>query len=305
MSETAPTVPSVLIIVLCYNGVELTLECLASLRRISYPRADVLVVDNASSDGTPARVRAAFPEVQVIENGANLGFAAGNNAGLRQALAQGYDYALLLNNDTEVAPDFLNQLVAVAEADPAVGVVGPTICYYAAPDTIWSAGGLIDWRQGLSSMRGLNERDSGQYVTPALVDFVTGCALLCKRAVLERAGLLDERFFMYYEETEWCVRAVRAGFGIVHVPTARVLHKIPLDARSDKPYVAYYMTRNRLLFLRQTAAPPATWLRALLFQDARTLLSLSLRPKWRERRPHRDAMLHAWRDFWAGRFGKQ
>ncbi len=296
--------PRVLIIVLCYNGVELTLECLASLRRISYPRADVLVVDNASGDGTPARVRAAFPALAVVEAGGNLGFAAGNNIGLRRALAEGYDYALLLNNDTEVAPDFLDRLVEVAEADPSVGIVGPTITYHAAPDTIWSAGGLIDRRRGLSSMRGIGERDSGQYAAPAPVDFVTGCALLCKRAVLERAGLLDERFFMYYEETEWCARAARAGFGILHVPAARVLHKIPLDARSDKPYVAYYMTRNRLLFLRQTWAAPATWLRALLLQDARTLLSLSLRPKWRARRPHRDAMLHAWRDFFAGRFGK-
>jgi hypothetical protein len=90
---------------------------------------------------------------------------------------------------------------------------------------------------------------------------------------------------------------------IVHVPAARLLHKIPLNDRSDRPYVAYYMTRNRLLFLRQTLAPAGTWLRALLLQDARTILSLSLRPKWRARRPHRDAMLRGWRDFWRGRFG--
>lgn len=295
--------PRVLIIVLCYNGVELTLACLESLGRISYPDADVLVVDNASSDGTPARVRAAFPRAQVLETGVNGGFAAGNNVGLRIALERGYDYALLLNNDTEVAPDFLDHLVAAAEADPQIGIAGPLICYYERPELIWSAGGVIDWRGGTSAMRGIGERDRGQYAAPAPVDFVTGCALLCRRAALERAGLLDERFFMYYEETEWCVRVARAGLRIVHVPAARLLHKIPLSDRSDRPYVAYYMTRNRLLFLRQTWAPPATWLRALLLQDARTLLSLSLRPKWRARRPHRDAMLRAWRDFWRGRFG--
>lgn len=295
--------PRVLIIILCYNGVALTLACLESLRQMRYPNADVLVVDNASRDDTPTLVRARFPEVAVIETGANLGFAAGNNVGLRHALAQGYDYALLLNNDTEVAPDFLDALVDAAESDPAIGIAGPTITYYEQPETIWSAGGLIDWRHGRSAMRGIGERDTGQYHAMGDVDFVTGCALLCKRAVLERAGLLDERFFMYYEETEWCVRAARAGFRIVHVPASRVLHKIPLDARADQPYVAYYMTRNRLLFLRATRAAPQTWLHALLLQDARTCLSLSLRPKWRARRPHRDAMLRGWGDFWRGRFG--
>lgn len=295
--------PRVLIVILCYNGVELTLECLDSLRRLDYAAAEVLVVDNASSDGTPERVHTRFPEVAVIETGANLGFAAGNNVGLRYALERGYDYALLLNNDTEVAPEFLTRLVEVAERDPAIGVVGPLITYYERPDRIWSAGGVIDWQRGTSAMRGLDEPDTGQYrVTD--VDFVTGCALLCRRAVLERAGLLDERFFMYYEETEWCVRARRAGFRIVHVPEARVLHKIPLDARADKPYVAYYMTRNRLLFLRATGAALPTWLRAAIGQDLRTWLSLSLRPKWRGRRRQRDAMTRAWRDFIGRRFGQ-
>lgn len=296
--------PKVLIIILCYNGVDLTIACLRSLRRIAYTAYEVLVVDNASSDSTPERVREHFPEVAVIETGANLGFAAGNNVGLRYALGHGYDYALLLNNDTEVAPDFLNALVDEAESDPAIGVAGPTIYYYDQQDTIWSAGGEIDWRRGVSRMRGIGERDTHQYDVPGDRDFVTGCALLVRRAALERAGLLDERFFMYYEETEWCVRIRRAGLRVVHVPRACVLHKIPLDARADQPYVAYYMTRNRLLFLRATGATPAAWLHAALFQDLRTCLSLSLRAKWRDRRAHRDAMLRAWRDFLHQRFGR-
>jgi GT2 family glycosyltransferase len=294
--------PRVLVIVLCYNGAELTLACLASLRRLTYPRADVLVIDNASRDGTPEQVRAHFPEVAVVETGANLGFAAGNNVGLRRALDQGYDYALLLNNDTEVAPDLLDVLVSAAEASPAIGVVGPTIYYYERPELIWSAGGYINWRRGVSEMRG-GERADGQYQAPSDVDFVTGCALLCKRAVLERAGLLDERFFMYYEETEWCVRVTRAGFRIVHVPGASVLHKIPLNARFDQEYLAYYMTRNRLLFLSATGAALPTWLRALVLQDLRTYLSLCLRPKWR-RRAGREGMRRGWIDFWRGRYGQ-
>jgi GT2 family glycosyltransferase len=271
---------------------------------MDYEVADILVVDNASRDDTPAAVRARFPEALVIETGANLGFAAGNNVGLRYALEHNYDYALLLNNDTEVAPDFLDELVEAAEADPAIGAIGPMIYYHERPDMIWSAGGVIDWRHGNSAMRGVGERDRGQYRTATDVDFVSGCALLCKRAALERAGLLDERFFMYYEETEWCVRAARAGFRIVHLPAARIWHKIPLDARADQPYVAYYMTRNRLLFLRTTSAAALAWVHAIVLQDLRTLVSLSLRRKWRAKRLHRDAMIRAWFDFLQHHFGR-
>lgn len=297
--------PSVTIIVLTYNGVSDTLACLASLRRLDYPaaRVQVVVVDNASSDATVAEVRTHFPEVVVVENGANLGFAAGNNVGLRYALVRGYDYALLLNNDTEVAPDCLALLVAAAEREPQVGVVGPTIYYYAAPEVIWSAGGRIDWRRGTSLMDGTGERDAGQYPAVRAVDFVTGCALLVKRAALAQAGLLDERFFMYYEETEWAVRVRRAGFTILHVPQARLWHKIPLDARFDKEYLAYYMTRNRLLFLRAAGASPGTWAHALVVQDLRTYASLCLRPKWRTR-AGRVGMRLGWCDFWRGRFGR-
>ncbi|NOK63610.1 MAG: glycosyltransferase family 2 protein [Chloroflexi bacterium AL-W] len=295
--------PHVLIIVLCYNGIDLTLACLASLRDIEYENYDILIVDNASQDGTPTKVREQYPHVHMIETGANLGFAAGNNIGLRYALHHRYDYALLLNNDTEVAPDFLRVLIDSAESDASIGVVGPTICYHEQPDIVWSAGGVIDWQRGNSHMIGLGERLAALPNQPRDVNFVTGCALLCKRRVLEQSGLLDERFFMYYEESEWCVRAARAGFRIVHIPQAHILHKIPLDARADQPYVAYYMTRNRLLFLRATSARLSAWLHALILQDGRTLLSLSLRPKWRAKKHHRNAMLHAWNDFWHGRFG--
>jgi GT2 family glycosyltransferase len=297
-------IPHVLIIILCHNGIELTLACLESLHRLEYRRADMLIVDNASSDATPAIVRSRFPDTQVIETGTNLGFAAGNNVGLRYALAQGYDYALLLNNDTEIMPNTIQSLIMAAESDPQIGVAGPMIYYYDQPDRIWSAGGAIDWQHGVSRMLRNNEVDPNQGDAFTDVDFVSGCALLCKRSVLERVGLLDERFFMYYEETEWCVRAKRAGYRIVHVPQASILHKIPLDARADRPYVAYYMTRNRLLFLRATGANLSAWVHAALRQDLRTCVSLSVRPKWRARRAHRDAMISAWGDFLRGKFGR-
>jgi GT2 family glycosyltransferase len=296
--------PSVLIVVVCFNRVADTLACLASLANLIYARYEVLVIDNASSDGTVEQVRARFPEHVVLETGANLGYAGGNNLGLRRAIAQGYDYALLLNNDAEVAAGSLEALIAAAEGDPSVGLAGPTIYYADRPSTIWSAGGIIQWHQGKTAMRGLDEIDNGQYARPAEVDFLSGCALLVKRAAVERVGLLDERFFLYYEDTEWCVRLRRAGFRVVQVPAARLIHRIPLDARDTQPYVTYYMTRNRLLFLQLVGAKPRTWLHAALLQDLRTYLSWKLRPKWRARNVQRRAMRDGWRDFARQRFGR-
>jgi GT2 family glycosyltransferase len=297
--------PQVTIVVLIYNGLADTLACLSSLAMVDYPNFKVVVVDNASSDGSVLAIRQAYPQVEVLETGQNLGYAEGNNVGIRHALKTGADYVLLLNNDTVVAADFLTHLVNAAEADPAVGIAGPTIYYFSSPTVIWSAGGAVDWQRGLTSMIGLDEPDTGQFgQSPRLVDFVTGCALLIKRTVLEQVGLLDPRFFMYYEETEWCTRAKRANCHIIYVPESKLWHKIAPAQQNLSPRVHYYMTRNRLLFLQTSRAPVKTWFYVLVFDNLRTLLIWSLRPKWRHMRSQRNVMLKAIRDFWLGRFGQ-
>lgn len=296
--------PEVAIIILNWNSGLHTRDCLASLAQIDYKSYWPLVVDNGSTDDSLQRVREAFPEVPILENGRNLGFTGGNNIGLRWALERGADYMLLLNDDTEVAPDFLRQLVEAAEADPAVGMAGPTIRYFHEPEVIWSAGGEIDCRRGQTRMLGLSERDTGQFgLVPRDVDFVTGCALLARRRVLEEVGLLDDRFFAYYEETEWCVRAAKKGFKIVHVPKAIVWHKIQIEKRDDSPQVVYYMTRNRLLFLRSAGLGWRAWFSTLLGDILRTFLAWSLMPRWKHKRPHRRALLRAVMDASRGRWG--
>jgi GT2 family glycosyltransferase len=278
---------------------------LESLARLDYPTYTTVVVDNGSTDGSAPAVRERFPEAVVVENGRNLGFTGGNNVGLRYALERRADYALLLNNDTEVTPGFLSKLIGAAEADPLIGVAGPTIYYYGQPNVIWSAGGAIDWQRGSTRMIGLNEPDEGQFGNQARsVDFVTGCALLVRRAVTERIGLLDERFFAYYEETEWCVRAARKGYRIVHVPLARMWHKISPGARADSPLVHYYMTRNRLLFLKAAGAGPEAWLYTLASDYLRTLISWTVRPKWRGKKAQRRMMLRAMGDALRGQWGE-
>jgi GT2 family glycosyltransferase len=298
--------PRVAIIILNWNGLTDTLECLESLSRLDYPAYEMMVVDNGSTDGSVPVIRERFLGVTIIENGENMGYAGGNNVGLRHAMAQGADYALLLNNDTVVDPAFLRILVDAVGAEPNIGIAGPTIYYHERPDVIWSAGGAIDWQRGRTWMVGLDERDEGQFgQVPRTVDFVTGCALLVRRAVLEQAGPLDERFFAYYEETEWCVRVARAGFRIVHVPLAHIWHKISPVAREASPQVHYYMTRNRLLFLKATGAGLKAWLHTLIAEYLRTLISWSVRPRWRCKQAQRRAMLQAIVDAWQGHWGKQ
>ncbi|MBL8120139.1 MAG: glycosyltransferase family 2 protein [Anaerolineae bacterium] len=296
--------PNVSIIVLNYNGREDTLACLRSLQHVTYPNLRVVMVDNASTDGTVEAVRAAHPEVTILETGANLGFTGGNNAAIKEAIQQGADYVMLLNNDTIVAPDFVSVMVEVMEKDPTIGVTGPMIYYYSNPEVIWSAGGEIDWKHGTTSMIGLNEVDLSQFgLSPRGVDFISGCALMARREVWEKVGLLDDQFFMYYEETEWCVRAGRAGYKLAVVPMAMIWHRISIEERAVSPRTYYYMVRNRLLFLHKTRATYQPWFYTIT-EYARTFMSWSLRPKWQNRRHLRGTMLKAVRDYSRGRYGQ-
>ncbi len=294
----------VAIIVLNWNGEKDTLACLASLTRLDYPAYEIIVIDNGSVDNSVPAIRANYPQVTLIENNDNMGYVGGNNIGLEYARRAGANFALLLNNDTEVDPKFLGLLVKAAQEDPAVGIAGPTIYYFGQPATVWSAGGVIDWTQGSTRMVGLNEIDQGQFgAAPRPVDFVTGCALLIRMTLVDQIGPLDARFFAYYEEVEWCVRAARAGFRICLVPTAKIWHKISPLAREASPQVHYYMTRNKLLFLKLSHAHLVPWLNTWL-DYGRTLLSWTLKPKWRCKTPQRRAMVRAILDYGRGHFGR-
>jgi GT2 family glycosyltransferase len=295
----------VTIIVLSWNRRARLLACLASLARLDYPTRRVVVVDNGSSDGSPAAVRAQHADAELIANGRNLGFAGGNNVGLAAARRAGSAYAWLLNDDAEVAPASLRLLVAAAEAEPRAAMIGPTVYFADRRDVVWSAGGAIDWRRGRTAMLGFDEPDRGQFGQVARpVDFVTGCGLLVKLPVVEQVGALDERFFAYYEETEWCVRATRAGHVVLHVPPAHIWHALAPSARAASPLVHYYMTRNRLLFLKVAGAGWRAWAHTLLLDYARTLASWTLYPSRRPQPGQRDVMLRAIADYFAGRHGQ-
>jgi GT2 family glycosyltransferase len=222
--------PSVDIIVLNWNGKRDTLECLASLRSVDYPRRRVIVVDNGSTDDSVAAIRTDFPEAVILETGSNLLFAGGNNAGIRKSLADGTDIIMLLNNDTTVDPGFVGALVHRLQSDRSAGAVGPKIVYSAAPQTIWYAGGEISFWTGTMKHRGIRAADDGTFDEPGATDYATGCCLCATRDAWERVGLLDVSYAMYAEDADWCVRASRAGFGIGYEPSAKVYHKVSISA---------------------------------------------------------------------------
>lgn len=215
------------IVILTWNGKDLTLACLESVMRLTYPEAMVIVVDNRSSDGTAEAIKKSFGNrVEVIVNDDNLGFSRGNNVGIRRALDRDADYALLLNNDTVVDPELLGSLVAVFRDHPGTGVAGPKIYYEQPPDQIWYAGGSVSLSRGITKHVGIRQKDAGQFDSIREVDYVSGCALMARRDVFEKIGYLDPAYRAYFEDVDFCARARRAGYEIRYAPRGRVWHKI-------------------------------------------------------------------------------
>lgn len=302
------THPLVAIVILTWNQRDLTLDCLRSLGELDYPgdRLEIIVVDNGSSDGTAEAILGDYSSVVLLENDENLGFAEGNNIGIGYALQGKADYVMLLNNDTAVDPSMLSGLLAVTEADPTVGIVGPKMLYFDQPDVIWCAGNRLDWRRGETIRLQAEQPDMGLDEPPKEVDFITACAICLRRQVIEEIGLLDPRFFIYYEETDWCMRARAAGWRILYVPNARLWHKVSAAMGTTSPATDYYMNRNVLLFLSKNQTGLAQTC-SLLLAAGRNLLAVAAytaKPHGGVRLPNRNARILALRDAALRRWGK-
>jgi GT2 family glycosyltransferase len=293
--------PMVVTIILNTNRKEDTLTALSSLLANDYVSHRVIVLDNASVDGSVEAIRNAHPRVEIIELDHNLGYAGNNNIGIQAALDRGADWVFVLNEDTVLAPDCITRLMEVGTADSRVGVMGPMVYHHDEPDVIQSAGGKMDdnWQAWHLAQ---NELDRGQYNQPHAVEWVSGCAIMVRRAVIEQVGGLDERFFYYWEETEWCLRAREQGWRILHVPQAKLWHKGVQRSYKPGPNVTYYSTRNRFLMLSKHKAPIMAWMVAW-GQTLRTLVSWSVKPKWRPMYQHKLAMWQGTLDFLSHRWG--
>src|SRR6266487_4832628 len=268
--------PRVIVIVLTWNGREDTLLCLESLRSVDYPNWEVLVVDNGSVDGTVDAIHNRHPWVTVVETGKNLGFAGGNNVGIKAALKRDAEFILLLNNDTTVAPDLLHAFVRAAAEHPDAGMFGAKIYYFSDPLRLWFAGSR--WNpKALLSFEPLGEGtvdDGAAFEDVRETAYANGCAMFFRSAVAKTVGTLDERFFILYEEVDWCFRARRAGFACLLVPGAKVWHRISTTFGGGRSLVyEYFDLRNRLLWAERNLS-----IRERMRIWRKTLLLL--RPVW-------------------------
>ena len=295
--------PLVISVILNTNRKVDTLECLESLQSNTYPNQGVIVLDNHSTDGSVNAIRQAYPNVQIIELSENLGYAGNNNIGIQTAVQQNADWIFVLNEDIILDNACLAKLIEVGESDPQIGVLGPLVYHYDEPEVIQSAGGMLGkyWE---SIHQGKNEVDKGQFDAPGIVEWISGCAILVRREAIEQAGMLDDDYFIYWEETEWCIRIGRAGWKIIHVPQAKIWHKGVQRNYQPSPSFTYYKTRNHLLTLSKHGAPfyakVFTWL-----QVWRTLISWTIRPKWKDKKEHRNAMWMGMMDFLRKKTGQK
>ena len=249
--------PKVSIIILNWNGLEDTAECLESLKKITYPNYKVIVVDNASSGDDVKVLRERFGDyIHIIQNDANYGFAEGNNIGMRYALTNcKLDYFLILNNDTVVAPGFLTELVKAAESDPHIAILGPKIFYYdfkGRKDVIWFAGGAVHWWRPAILQRLYTDDSSVQGPSgPVTIDWVTGSAMMIRSSIIEQISLFDSRYFFGNEDVDYCLKARRHGLTVVYVPTAVIWHKVGASRKKWDPGFANLAPHYRLI--RQNA----------------------------------------------------
>jgi GT2 family glycosyltransferase len=288
---------NVVIIILNWNGWQDTIECLESVYQIEYPNFNVILVDNNSQDHSLDKIRdyssgklkveSEFienktknkllkleeytedenplemnsPDLILIKNKENYGFPGGNNVGIRFALKNlDPDYILLLNNDTVVDRNFLKGLVHFGEFNKDVGILGPKIYYYDDPKVIWSAGCRISWKLARGIQIGSGELDQGQYNTENEVEYVSGSAFLIKTEVIREIGLMDDSYFLYFEESDWTLIANKAGYKSLYVPNAIVWHKVSKSGGGiSNPVGLYYITRNRWLFMRKWAKKSDYW----------------------------------------------
>ena len=264
--------PRVAIIVLNWNGIGDTLECLASVYRIRHDNLCVVVVDNGSMDDSCSRIRDEYSQVQLLENKANLGFAEGNNVGIRHALEGGADFIFLLNNDTVVDPQIITELLAAARINDGVGIYGCKIFYFADPGKIWYSGATWDPEECQFV------HDCADITDTAVTDYACGCAMFISRSTLETVGLMDPVFFLTYEESDWCYRALRLGVKSYCVPAAKVWHKISASfGGSASPVITYFMTRNLLLWAERNLSRSG-YLKVV--SHSLRQLVLASEPKW-------------------------
>jgi GT2 family glycosyltransferase len=247
--------PLVSVIGLNWNNTPLTCDLLQSIKdKCRYPNLELIIVDNGSDDDPSAACRAICPEVIMILTGQNLGFAGGNNAGIKAAKGE---YIFIVNNDTEFTPLILEGLLDIFEKYPDAGIVSPKFHYFFHKGTIEYAGyQSVNIFSGRNAMIGCQQEDKGQFNTIQVTHYAHGGAMMVSRKVIREVGLLPELFFLYYEEFDWCEQIKRKGYKVYYQPASLIYHKESMTTGKASPLKTYYLTRNRILFMRRNSRLP-------------------------------------------------
>jgi len=291
--------PKVFIIILHYGNTKDTEECLKSLEKLDYDNYKIIVVDNDHKNNLQLPI--SNFQFKYIKNKENLGFAGGNNIGIKYALEKKADYILLLNNDTIVNPSFLKKLIEAGESDKKFGILGPVIYKYPTTNSeqkIHFAGGKINWlfTKGIHKQQlTINKQQ--------LTDYITGCCLLIKREVIEKIGLMPEEYFLYFEDVEWCLKARKKDFKCVLVSTSKIWHKVSKNASEGSFSYIYYHIRNGLLLSKRNAP---FFIKTLAYLNSfriykKQIIKWLILPK---KRKWAKAMMRGVEDFYGKKYGK-
>jgi len=272
------------VVILNFNVKTEVKECLRSVFSSGYNNLFVCLVNNSKEDFSD--VLKDWPSLNFIQTDKNLGYSGGNNLGIKKALAEKCEYVFVLNPDTTIAENTINRLVALCE-ETGCGIIGPKI-YFENSKKIWYAGGILDLKNVLGSHRGVNEIDRGQFDKEVETDYVSGAAFFIKKEVLEKIGYFDEKYFLYYEDSDYCFRAKKAGFKVIYYPQSVVYHANAKSTGLGSNLQNYFITRNRMLFASKFLPLRA---RVALFREALTHLGDPIR------------RLALW-DFLTGNFGQ-
>jgi GT2 family glycosyltransferase len=243
---------SIGIVILNWNGKEDTLGCLASLRESSYKNFELIAVDNGSMDGSASSIQEKFPEVTLLKTSQNLGYAGGNNVGISYALKKNHSFVLLLNNDTLVDKDMLKSFSEAAEKNPHVGIFGGTPCLFSNPGKLDHLGGVWNSKKARFDLIGKGENSS--FCSEGPLDYVCGCCILIRKEVFHKIGFLEPAYFLFWEETDFCIRAKRSGFDILVCHEAKLLHKVSASFIGGSVHKTYFWWRNRFLWIKRNCS---------------------------------------------------
>lgn len=285
------------IILLNWNGKKDTLGCLKSLAEVDTEH-QVIVVDNGSTDDSVSSIRHSYPDVALLETGENLGYAEGNNAGIRFALEQGADYIFILNNDTTVSPTILSAFLK----NPDAPIQGAKAHLMSDPSLLDHLGG--NWNPIRGEFDLIGARDQAElWTAPLTLDYVCGVALFVKAEVFRKIGLFDKRYFLFWEESDWCLRAKRAGFSSTFCPEATLFHKVSASFTGGKPHSTYFWWRNRLLWIEKNCSRKerrSLYFRILFPEISRMLKLYILRTLFAKKTPERKKKIRTYRAALAG-----